>query len=384
MQCYAPKRIPNIQFLQSCNAVTRTFANGGQFLGDNQLLKHVLYSNVPSYLYVPCRKCPACIRMRATEWAGRLSREINDHLTAGKHCVFVTLTYDNEYVKSAHSTWKKDVAIFFDRLRSLFRRTIRHFVISELGERKGRFHIHSILFDVDEKFAPKTHLWRDSQSRLHGSNPMLVERWQKGIVDTTMIETVGAGVYVSGYLTKNKPTKDGQFYVSPIISSNGIGYSSITDRELSFIKTCLDSNIIPYYEVGGRKYGYPQACLRKYLSPHYLIQLSILSSSRDFYNGGQFKLGTQYFNSYHVYKERLNIYTSSLNSYYTNTDLLYGQTENEFRSFTMQNKGYLLSHRDESVCAKTSNSVVKEITPQEIATNMMAKYYLIMSNYTPF
>ena len=329
MECFNPIRIPNIQFLQASTSVIRSYASGGLYLGKNQLLADMIYNNVSSYMYVPCRKCPACIRRRASEWSGRLAREIQFNLESGKKCAFVTLTYDETHIKHAKKTWRKDISFFFDKLRSKYRRNIRHFCISELGDNTGRFHIHTLLFDVPNDFAPSSHIWRDAHGFLHGSSPILAERWSLGLIDTTIIQTVGAGVYVAGYLNKNKPHKDGQYYVSPIIASNGIGYKDVTQREISNISSSLACNMLPYYEVGGKRYQYPLALINKYLSLEDRLKLSALSAGRNESRGGQFKVGTNYFRNYSEFREYMKSYTNPIIHYkLKNENPNYGIKEN--------------------------------------------------------
>lgn len=376
MECYNPIRIPNVQFLQSSTQLIRTYANGGLFLGKNQLIADKIYNNTSSYIYVPCRKCPPCIRRRASEWSGRLAREISHNLSNGLQTAFVTLTYSPKFIKGARNRYKKDVATFFDRLRSKFRKNIRHFVISELGEKKGRFHIHALLFGIDsDVFGPKTHLWRDSHGYLHGSNPMLVERWQFGIVDTTIVKTVGAGVYIAGYLTKNRPQKNGKYFVSPIIASNGIGYKDVTQREISNISSSLACNILPYYEVGGKRYQYPLSMINKHLSLEDRLKLSALSAGKQDTLGGSFVVGTNRLRDYSEFQNQIKGYTSPLLMFNTSQKYLWSSGKN-----IKENLNFL-NERSEYATFQASFDA---FYPQMVAESIMYKYRNLMSNYCPF
>lgn len=394
MECYNPITIPNPRYSKAVQFRNAMVSRQGDtclsyfkgIIPEEKLQRNfdkqyyynsLVYDNESNYIQVPCRKCPACIRVRSAEWSGRLAREINYHLKNGKDVAFVTLTYSPKYIKGARSRFKKDVAEFFDRLRSKFRLNIRHYAISELGEKNERFHIHCLLFGIDaETFGPNNPdtFWRDKKGRLHGSNYMLVERWRYGIVDTTIVKTVGAGVYIAGYLTKNRPQKNGEYYVSPIIASNGIGYVDVTDLEVSNIKRCLSDNILPYYEVGGNKYHYPQSMINKYLTDFDKIKISMLSVGRSVSLGGSYKVGSFRTSNYFEYKERLKSYTSPLLQYKVNlNDWSSGKNLKENFNFPNERSEYA-----------TFQGSLDASYPQMVAESIIYKYRNIMSNYTPF
>lgn len=394
MECYHPILIPNPRYTKAVQFRNGLIARGGDtFLSyfkdsDNfgklqnnfdklYYYNSLVFDNESSSIKVPCRKCPACIRVRSAEWAGRLAREITYHLKNGRDTAFITLTYSDEHIEGASHRFKTDVATFFDRLRSKFRKNIRHFVISEYGSKTERFHLHALLFGIDgEIFAPNdpNTFWRDKHGRLHGSNFMLVERWQYGIVDTTIVKTVGAGIYVAGYLNKNKPKKNGEYYVSPIIVSNGVGYLDVTEAEVSNIKTCLTMNMLPYYEVAGNKYHYPMSMINKYLTDFDKLKISMLSAGRNFMLGGSFKVGSFRTSNYHEYLKRVKSYTSPLLQYKVNfNDYFSGKNLKENKEFSNQ-----------SFYFPEGTEVVNVCYPQMVAESIIFKYRNIMSNYTPF
>lgn len=108
----------------------------------------------------PCGHCLACRISKAREWSARLMHE----LPYWDKAVFVTLTYDSEFLPKNHSLVKKDLQLFFKRLRkSLNGRKIKYYACGEYGTKKqfkflgkilpylngfGRPHYHAIIFGV--------------------------------------------------------------------------------------------------------------------------------------------------------------------------------------------------------------------------------------------
>lgn len=106
-----------------------------------------------SYIYVPCGKCAACLSKRRSEWSFRLFQEVRN----SESCYFITLTYDDEYLKYkvledtgclVPIVNKRDVQLFLKRLRkSIEPFKIRYFLVSEYGPKTYRPHYHMLLFN---------------------------------------------------------------------------------------------------------------------------------------------------------------------------------------------------------------------------------------------
>lgn len=103
--------------------------------------------------FVPCGKCPACTARRVSHWSFRLREEAKRSTSA----YFITLTYDTKHVpisaKGFMSINKRDVQLFFKRLRKLHTggKSIKYFVVGEYGGQTMRPHYHIILFNADVK-----------------------------------------------------------------------------------------------------------------------------------------------------------------------------------------------------------------------------------------
>lgn len=104
---------------------------------------------------VPCGKCPKCLGKRVSGWSFRLMQESKVSETSN----FITLTYDTRYVPITRNGYmelsKRDVQLFFKRLRKIHSKTmgasagsIRYYAVGEYGGKTNRPHYHIILFNA--------------------------------------------------------------------------------------------------------------------------------------------------------------------------------------------------------------------------------------------
>ncbi|AXH75793.1 MAG: replication initiator protein [Microviridae sp.] len=142
---------------------------------------------------VRCGKCLACKEYRAGQWTIRLIEQEK----CTKNNWFVTLTLNDENI-----TWgkynptlnKRDVQLFFKKLRKLLETRISYFAVGEYGSQTKRPHYHILLFNtgVDNKEVLLSLLqlaWTDSKSD------------GKGFIHTGSV-TPQSIRYVSGYMEK--------------------------------------------------------------------------------------------------------------------------------------------------------------------------------------
>lgn len=100
---------------------------------------------------IPCGHCHECVAVRQLSFVQRCQMEALE-----SHLFFVTLTYNNDSIPSIGLSdgWSvsfvdpSDVSNMFKRIRNdnLFGRPFRFVYTSELGSRRGRPHVHMILF----------------------------------------------------------------------------------------------------------------------------------------------------------------------------------------------------------------------------------------------
>lgn len=108
----------------------------------------------PRRLWVPCGRCIHCRKRRASDWRLRLMHECR----YGSHsnAIFVTLTIAPEHYKGLDTPVQQYLRTFFDNYRTYFAgstsdraRIPKHFFVEELGEQRGRLHLHGIIWDSD-------------------------------------------------------------------------------------------------------------------------------------------------------------------------------------------------------------------------------------------
>lgn len=114
---------------------------------------------------IPCGQCLECRKQKASEWRIRLGEHIKTHANG----IFVTLTFDDEHLdKLCEEVGKKDcnevatlaVRRFLERWRKKHKKSIEHWLITELGHQgTNRLHLHGLLFtDHPSDIAP---IWRN-------------------------------------------------------------------------------------------------------------------------------------------------------------------------------------------------------------------------------
>ena len=146
------------------------------------------------YMWVPCGKCPQCLKRRAAQWVFRLKQVDKHALTA----CFVTYTYDDDHVpitKNGYQTLdRKAHSLFMKRLRKElskqnYQSKMLYYVVGEYGGQTERPHYHSILFNLPELYIVNEH--------------KMEKLWGLGRVQVD--ECTGASIaYVCGYVNKQK------------------------------------------------------------------------------------------------------------------------------------------------------------------------------------
>jgi len=97
---------------------------------------------------VNCGRCPYCKKRRVCSWEFRLLQEEKRSFSS----YFVTLTYDSRHIpltaKRRTTLRKKDLQLFFKRLRKLQEDKIKYYAVGEYGSKNSRPHYHLIMFNV--------------------------------------------------------------------------------------------------------------------------------------------------------------------------------------------------------------------------------------------
>ena len=271
-------------------------------LDSQQEYYEMLLSVTPEFMYVPCRKCPACLKKRSNELSGRLTRECEFWINHGCKIMFCTFTYSPEFIDSAPTTYKNDLAVLFDSLRSRYRRSIRHWCIPELGEKKGRFHIHALLFDVPDDLGPDAHFHYSKNGALHGSNKVFDKLWSKGVNDVGFLREIKGAIYMAGYLTKsdekNLKHNNGLPFKGGIVCSNKIGFLDVDKND---IIDQVNKGLTPIYKIGPFTFCYPQSLVRKYTLPLQQRYVSFMNSLKRYVLGGEWIFHKNHYLTYTDY-----------------------------------------------------------------------------------
>lgn len=166
-------------------------------------------------LYVPikCNKCMECMKAKAREWQVRLQQEIKNKENKKAH--FITLTLSNESITKLseeialegyerdNETATKAVRHFLERWRKKYKKSVKHWLVTELGHNgTENIHLHGII-------------WTDEKTET------IEEIWKYGYIwDGTYVneQTIN---YITKYVSKTDEIH--KEYKSKILTSAGIG-----------------------------------------------------------------------------------------------------------------------------------------------------------------
>ena len=129
-------------------------------------------------VYAPCGQCIACRLNYGKLWSIRMMEELKNH---DKAC-FATLTYDEEHVPEDGQLSKRELQLFWKRLRK--ERSVRYFCCGEHGDRFGRPHYHAIIYGVSPEEVD-----------------LVQKHWPNGHVKLGFV-TEDSCAYVAKYMTK--------------------------------------------------------------------------------------------------------------------------------------------------------------------------------------
>ncbi len=161
---------------------------------------------------LPCGRCIGCKLEHSRQWA---MRQVHESQLHEENC-FITLTFNDEHLPENRSVSKRDIQLFFKRLRKEnYAKTIRYFACGEYGDDDARPHYHSCLFG---------HAFRDSELLSHNDGkPMfrsasLEKLWQDKQGNQIGFATVSpfsmeTASYVARYVTKKDSREEAYKYI---------------------------------------------------------------------------------------------------------------------------------------------------------------------------
>ena len=205
------------------------------------------YFGKGNVFFIPCGKCAACRLAKRKEYAVRCAMEAKEY---GDNCCFITLTYDNDHLK----TWlcKKDLQYFFRKLRRLGHK-FRYFACGEYGSSTGRAHYHAILFGY--RPSDLKHIGESETKQPLFTSKEVVDTWSKGLITVQNFSPEVAS-YVAGYVNKKIGDHDGFLLMS---KKPGLGYKYLMEH-----KDKLLENDVIVDDFGS---------LKKCIAPRYFSQL---------------------------------------------------------------------------------------------------------------
>lgn len=163
-----------------------------------------------SIVPLPCGKCVNCYINHAKEWAVRCCLEALEH----DENYFITLTYDQDHLPKDGLVSKREMQLFFKRLRQEFGEC-RYLCVGEYGKSTHRPHYHILAFGL--------HIPDQKVVLGHPKSSRFTKVWPYGEYSLDEI-TYASANYVAQYTTsKLFKDKSNEF----LLASNrpGLGYS---------------------------------------------------------------------------------------------------------------------------------------------------------------
>lgn len=144
---------------------------------------------------VPCGKCSGCRLDYSRQWAVRCVHEAQMHEANS----FITLTYRDECLPEDRSVSKRELQLFFKKLRKAVGK-IRYFACGEYGDKNRRSHYHAIVFGYD---FPDKRLYSKRLGNLYYRSELLESLWDKGFSTIGHVSFESAA-YVARYVMKKR------------------------------------------------------------------------------------------------------------------------------------------------------------------------------------
>jgi hypothetical protein len=155
------------------------------------------YTDAKHTLQIPCGKCIGCRLEYSRQWAIRCVHEAQLWPTS----CFITLTYDNDHLPENESLCKRDVQLFFKRLRRELAKNeikIRYFCCGEYGGNTKRPHYHAAIYNYD---FPDKKFYRNVNGNKLYYSPQAKQLWPAGhnVIGELTWESAA---YIARYIVK--------------------------------------------------------------------------------------------------------------------------------------------------------------------------------------
>ncbi len=280
---------------------------------------------------IGCGKCMECMRQKKNNWKVRLQEEIKSNKMKAH---FVTFTFSNEDYQDLYERYfedsgiegylldneiaKKSVRLFLERWRKSEKKSVKHWLITELGhEGTENIHMHGIL-------------WTDK------SEEFIKKKWGYGFVwvgDYVNDKTVN---YIVKYCTKLD--SDHENFVPSICTSAGIGRGYFDRGDWENLKYKGEDTDSGYQGNTGYKMNLPVYYRNKIYNEKQREKLWIDMIEKDlrYVDGAKIDMGMV--GGVEEYYRRLGIAREK------NERLGYGSDEKNWKKMSYENRRRKLNH----------------------------------------
>lgn len=112
-------------------------------------------------LLVPCGHCAECLRAERNDWYVRLNREFAYQRSIGGTSWFFTLTIAPRNYQKALDDPAGYIRSFFEKIRHLYKCSVKHAIFQEFSPSRGRLHFHGALFGCGLRYKQLHEVARD-------------------------------------------------------------------------------------------------------------------------------------------------------------------------------------------------------------------------------
>lgn len=200
------------------------------------------------YIEIPCGQCSECMKNRAREWRVRIEWENSSQ----ERSIFTTLTFDGDALleiekeKNTNEGVAKLIEKFRKRWYKKYKEPLRHWLVTELGEKNERIHLHGVLWTQK----------KESE---------IAEIWGYGRIEAyEQIRPEGVK-YITKYVYKSNE-KDPKFR-GKVFASKGIGAAWFNSIEADQIKYQGEDTRLYIRTNDGFKCAIPEYYKKKKINP---------------------------------------------------------------------------------------------------------------------
>jgi hypothetical protein len=163
---------------------------------------------------LPCSRCLGCKAKHAREWGNRCMNEASLY----RSNLFVTFTYAPKYLPKYSQLNKRDMQLFWKRLREQFPgRRIRYYMCGEYGPKFKRPHYHACVFNLE---LDDLTYWKTKNKNDYYRSERLEKIWGKGMVVIGKV-THESAAYVARYSLKKRHGEQAHKHYTVYDKENG-------------------------------------------------------------------------------------------------------------------------------------------------------------------